>query len=78
MNVVAASSGDAAGLSGTVAGGAVVVVVVAVVVLVVAAAEDAAEDFDPTVGDGSLSELQPASSTNAHAPTATARYISPT
>jgi hypothetical protein len=77
MNVVAASSGDAAGLSGTVAGGAVVVVVLAVVMVVVAA-EDAAEDVDSTVGDGSLSELQPASSTNAHAPTATARYISPT
>jgi hypothetical protein len=75
MNWDAASSGDAAGLSGTVAGGAVVVVVVAVVVLVVDAA---VEDPDWTVGDGLLSELQPASSTNAHAPTATARYISPT
>src|SRR3954462_5963687 len=41
MNADAASSGDAAGLSGTVAGGAVVVVVLALaVVLVVDAAAD--------------------------------------
>jgi len=76
MNADAASSGDAAGLSGTVGGGAVVVVVVLVVcaVLVVVAADDC----DATVGDGALSELQPLSSTNAQVPTATARYISPT
>ena len=76
MNADAASSGDAAGLSGTVAGGAVVVVVVVLAIVLVVDA--AADDCDAAVGDGPLSELQPARSTNAHVPTATARYISPT
>jgi hypothetical protein len=77
MNADAASSGDAAGLSGTVAGGAVVVVVV-LALAVVLGVDAAADDCDFAVGDGPLSELQPARSTNAHVPTATARYISPT
>ena len=78
MNADAASSGDAAGLSGTVAGGAVVVVLVLVVLVLAVLVVVPADECDATVGDGSLSELQPLSSTNAHVPTATARYISPT
>jgi hypothetical protein len=76
MNFDAASWGDAAGSSGTVAGGAVVVV--ELVDDVVLADTDADENGDPTVGDGSSPELHPISTTNAHVPTATARYISPT
>jgi hypothetical protein len=58
-----------------VAGGAVVVVVVVVLALVLVVVA-AADDCD--AAEGPRSELQPASSTNAHVPTATARYISPT